>query len=115
MCGWTGFWQFGEETKTALCDRIRPMTDTLAHRGPNDEGFWTVPEVGLALGFRRLAIVDLSPGGHQPMVSKSGRYVITFNGEVYNFRTLRCELENLGHYFRGGSDTEVMLAAIEEW
>lgn len=91
------------------------MSDTLLHRGPDDGGSWVDAETGIALGHRRLAIVDLSPQGHQPMISADGRYVITFNGEVYNFLELRRELELLGHYFRGHSDTEVMLASLIQW
>jgi asparagine synthase (glutamine-hydrolysing) len=91
------------------------MTDQIVHRGPDDSGAWVDPEAGLALGFRRLAILDLTPEGHQPMLSACGRYTIVFNGEVYNFNALREELEPKGHKFRGHSDTEVMLAAISEW
>jgi asparagine synthase (glutamine-hydrolysing) len=91
------------------------MADQLVHRGPDDSGVWVDGEAGIALGFRRLSIVDLSPAGHQPMTSSSGRYVIVFNGEVYNFGELRRDLESRGHSFRGHSDTEVMLEAVSEW
>jgi asparagine synthase (glutamine-hydrolysing) len=91
------------------------MADQLIHRGPDDSGVWVDAEAGVALGFRRLAIVDLSPTGHQPMTSSSGRYVMVFNGEVYNFGELRKDLESRGHGFRGHSDTEVMLEAVSEW
>jgi asparagine synthase (glutamine-hydrolysing) len=91
------------------------MTDAIAHRGPNDRGIWCDANVGLALGFRRLSILDLSATGHQPMRSASGRLTILFNGELYNYLELRRELEQLGHPFRGHSDTEVVLGAFEQW
>jgi asparagine synthase (glutamine-hydrolysing) len=115
MCGITGFWAKPESSDATLRTRIASMTETLQHRGPDDAGVWTDAESGAALGFRRLAIVDLSPRGHQPMTSESGRFEIIYNGEVYNFASLRRELDQLGHRFRGGSDTEVILAAVEEW
>ncbi|HEV2424640.1 MAG TPA: asparagine synthase (glutamine-hydrolyzing) [Terriglobia bacterium] len=115
MCGVAGFVQFRPAERQELEDRARRMAGQLAHRGPDDAGSWAEPEAGAGLGFRRLSIIDLSPAGHQPMCSASGRYVIVFNGEVYNFADLRAELEPLGHRFRGHSDTEVMLAAIEHW
>ena len=116
MCGITGAWHLdGRQSSDALEDTVRRMADTLRHRGPDDEGVWTDPDVGLALGHRRLSIIDLSAEGHQPMVSRSSRYVLSFNGELYNFVELRESLERAGHRFRGGSDTEVLLAACDEW
>jgi asparagine synthase (glutamine-hydrolysing) len=94
------------------------MADALAHRGPDDAGVWADAANGLALSFRRLAILDLSAAGHQPMISSTGRYAMVFNGEVYNHAVLRAEVEAAGRApaaFRGHSDTEVMLAAIEAW
>ena len=87
----------------------------LRHRGPDDQGAWADGKVPLALGHRRLAILDLTREGHQPMRSADGRYVLSFNGEIYNFKALRDDLEHRGHSFRGHSDTEVMLAAFCEW
>jgi asparagine synthase (glutamine-hydrolysing) len=115
MCGIAGFVESRAAGAAELEARARRMADHLIHRGPDDAGLWTDPAVGLGLGFRRLSILDLSPAGHQPMCSASGRYMIVFNGEVYNFSELRGELEPRGHAFRGHSDTEVLLAAVEEW
>ena len=95
------------------------MADTLVHRGPDDGGVWSDAEAGIALGHRRLAILDLSPHGAQPMASASGRWEIVYNGEIYTYRALRDELERAGHAprggWRGGSDTEVVLASVEAW
>ena len=91
------------------------MADTLVHRGPDDSGTWVNEEAGVAFGHRRLSIIDTSDAGHQPMVSANGRYVIIYNGEVYNFKELRQQLEQLGHTFRGHSDTEIMLTSFIQW
>lgn len=115
MCGITGFWQPPGSDSTALAVVTQGMSQRLTHRGPDDSGEWVDSGAGVAFGFRRLAIVDLSPMGHQPMSSANGRYEIVFNGEVYNFAALREELATLGHTFRGGSDTEVILSAIAQW
>jgi asparagine synthase (glutamine-hydrolysing) len=115
VCGWVGFWERDSRAARELDAQALCMVSTLTHRGPDDSGVWSSPDDGLSFGFRRLSIVDLSREGHQPMLSESERYVIVFNGEIYNFRALRLELEPRGHRFRGHSDTEVMLAAIEQW
>lgn len=116
MCGIAGWFE--------LRDRLRPtevqqilgaMTDALAHRGPDASGLWTDDDAGIALGHRRLSIVDTSEAGAQPMRSSSGRYVISLNGEIYNAPELGAELGGLGRRFRGHSDTEVLVEAIDEW
>lgn len=116
MCGIVGLFQpepsqGADETRHIL----QSMTDTLRHRGPDDAGVWMDDRGIIALGHRRLSILDLSREGRQPMRSACGRYVVTYNGEIYNFAALRDELETLGHAFRGRSDTEVMLAAVSRW
>jgi asparagine synthase (glutamine-hydrolysing) len=101
------------ETATVLAGTAGAMAQTLAHRGPDAGGVWTDPDGAVSLGHRRLSIIDLSSDGAQPMRSAGGRYVLSYNGELYNFRALRAELSS--YPFRGGSDTEVLLAAVERW
>jgi asparagine synthase (glutamine-hydrolysing) len=109
MCGIAGIFSFSQALNTA---HIEGMVDALVARGPDDRGVWLDAEQGIALGHRRLSIIDLSPLGHQPMFSASGRYVISYNGELYNYRELRAQLDYPWH---SESDTEVLLAAIEQW
>jgi asparagine synthase (glutamine-hydrolysing) len=92
---------------------LKAMTDAIAHRGPDGEGQWIEGNVGL--GHRRLAIIDLSPAGHQPMITSDNRYVLSYNGEIYNFKELRIELEALGYQFRSQTDSEVVLNALAKW
>ncbi len=116
MCGLTGSLEFEPATPAeTLTRQVQVMAETLHHRGPDSGGHWIDAKAGIALGHRRLAIIDLSAEGAQPMASHDGRYVIAYNGEVYNFSELRQELTAKGHGFNGHSDTEVILAAIVEW
>ena len=114
MCGIAGAVDFSCQTSAdSLRGSVAAMTRCLGHRGPDDEGLWIDAPAGVALGHRRLAILDLSPLGHQPMISASARYILVFNGEIYNFRELRCELQP--YPFHSQSDTEVLLAAFDRW
>ena len=111
MCGITGFINFnGEPASPSILKR---MTDSIAHRGPDGEGQWIDGNVGI--GHRRLAIIDLSSAGHQPMISADHRYVLSYNGEIYNYRELRTDLEAEGILFRSNTDTEVVLYALAYW
>lgn len=111
MCGVAGIMNFDRAPASAR--RVEAMTDVLIHRGPDDEGHFV--DGPCALGHRRLSIIDLSSAGHQPMATPDGRFVISYNGELYNFRELRAELETLGWRFRSATDTEVMLYSLAQW
>jgi len=114
MCGITGLWSpRGDVRADRLAARLQPMCDALHHRGPDDGGVWCDPEAGIGLGQRRLAVVDLTPSGAQPMVSASGRFVIVYNGECYETGALRTDVERRGPALRGTSDTEVVLEACD--
>ena len=118
MCGLTGFFSPQGFNKTDASPVLIRMRDTLGHRGPDDAGTWLDAQAGIALAHRRLSILDLSPAGHQPMQSTSGRYVIVFNGEIYNHLDIRRRLEKVRLApidWRGHSDTETLLVAIEQW
>ena len=95
--------------------RLDGLRDSMRHRGPDDAGSWLSSDRRVGLGHRRLAIIDLSPGGHQPMSDATGTVWVTYNGEIYNYQELRRELEGKGHPFQTASDTEVLLAAYREW
>ncbi|HEY3044874.1 MAG TPA: asparagine synthase (glutamine-hydrolyzing) [Vicinamibacterales bacterium] len=111
MCGIAGIFNVNGEPVSPVV--LRRMTDAVAHRGPDGEGFYT--DGCIALGHRRLAIIDLSPAGHQPMVSRDQQVVLSYNGEIYNFQELRSELQGLGHEFRSKTDSEVVLNAWHQW
>ena len=117
MCGIAGLWQGRPPVEVALGYTAKAMAQSLAHRGPDSGGSWVDGSAGIALAHRRLAILDLSPAGHQPMVSADENLVLVFNGEIYNHLALRQELEQSGptHNWRGHSDTETLLAAFATW
>ncbi len=115
MCGLVGFWQNGGGHEQE--NIVSAMAEKLTSRGPDDKGVWLNPELGVALAHRRLAILDLTSAGHQPMISESGRYVLVYNGEIYNHLDLRHELEEKGSApnWRGSCDTETLIAGFEKW
>ena len=115
MCGISGVFLDPQKSDLRKLAAIARMTSTLQHRGPDAGGTWIDTESGIALGHRRLSIVDLSEAGKQPMLSHDKNLVMSFNGEVYNFAELRLKLEEIGHHFRGHSDSEIMLAAFESF
>jgi asparagine synthase (glutamine-hydrolysing) len=117
MCGFNGFYLNNICEKQDLLNQVNLMSATIEHRGPDDSGAWVEEDIGLALGHRRLSIVDISEAGHQPMHSHSSRFIIAFNGEIYNHKELRAQLELLSRdsIWRGTSDTETLLAAFEHW
>src|SRR5688572_4799241 len=112
MCGIVGI-----ASRNPVAERawLAAGRDRMRHRGPDDAGEWWSPDERVGLGHRRLAIVDLSSAGHQPMLCRQRELSIVFNGEIYNFRELRAELLAAGHAFASGTDTEVILAAYREW
>lgn len=117
MCGFAGFLTSDADARGNLAGIVAGMMRTIRHRGPDDGGTWVDDRAGIALGHRRLSILDLSPAGHQPMVSASGRFIIALNGEIYNHLDLRQELLEAGAKvaWRGHADTETLLEAIEHW
>ena len=112
MCGILGVIKSNQKIDRHL---FANMLLEIKHRGPENEGLWFNQQENVAFGHRRLAVIDLSLGGHQPMIGADGRFVITYNGEIYNYRELKRELENMGHVFKSQSDTEVLLAGYMRW
>lgn len=112
MCGISGFFNAYMDRPDEL---LKKLNDSLIHRGPDSGNYWINPERGVGLAHRRLSVIDLTMYGSQPMLSSSGRYCIVYNGEVYNFKELKDQLKDLGHIFKGHSDTEVILAGLDEW
>jgi asparagine synthase (glutamine-hydrolysing) len=115
MCGIAGLWYSGGAAGDSASWTLAAMIERLVHRGPDDHGVWSDPDAGVFLGHRRLSIIDLSPLGHQPMVTDDGQLVVVFNGEIYNFQELRRDLEARGASFVSKSDTEVLLLGYREW
>ncbi len=115
MCGLAGFFGFNANSTEDLSHYAKKMADSIYHRGPNDSGLWVDRNAQIALSHRRLSILDVSTAGKQPMLSSNGRYVIAYNGEVYNFTEIKQDLTNEGYTFHSHSDTEVVVNAIEAW
>ena len=115
MCGLVGFWEFREKSREYLTNITDAMCKVLTFRGPDSQSSWASPEIGFAVGHNRLSIVDLSPAGAQPMHSANERYVIAYNGEIYNTEAMRADLSFAGVVFQGHSDTEILLEACAKW
>jgi asparagine synthase (glutamine-hydrolysing) len=116
MCGIAGFIDFKKRlNEEQLREITQLMTDSLQHRGPDDEGIWVEPSKNITLGHRRLAILDLSPLGHQPYLSDDHNHILVYNGEIYNFKDIQQELRKNGISFKSQSDTEVLLKALIHW
>lgn len=115
MCGFAGLFVIPGSLGVPLASAVSELATAIRHRGPDDSGEWVDEDAGIALGFRRLSIIDLSQHGHQPMVSFSGRFVVLFNGEIYNYQDLRARLVKRGVHFRGHSDTEALAAGFDVW
>src|SRR3990167_8122827 len=113
MCGLVGYWDKRVNYDPEVV--LTTMSDQIHYRGPDDSGIWVSSDHKIGIAHRRLSIIDLSENGHQPMLSPNKRYIIAFNGEIYNYQTLRKQLNNEGYFFKGNSDTEVLLIAIQAY
>ena len=118
MCGIAGLWKNHSDQRETLNHEAIQMASNIEHRGPNSSGFWSDPAIGLAISHQRLSILDLSEKGNQPFISANGRYIVSYNGEIYNHKSLRRKLLESSQIKRewiGNSDTETLLACIEAW
>ena len=115
MCGITGFWDLNKKRSKGLDVNIKNMTDCLYNRGPDDKGLWVDKKNCIAFGHRRLSILELTKLGKQPMFSKNKRFVISYNGEIYNYLEIKEELKKEGKYFKSNCDTEVLIESIDSW
>src|SRR3954470_18767343 len=115
MCGIAGAFSFTTGAAPINRGTVLQISELLKRRGPDGEGFWASDDNRIALAHRRLAVIDPGPSGAQPMSDRSGRWSITFNGEIYNYRELRAELQSVGRIFQTNSDTEVLIHSIAEW
>ena len=116
MCGIAGSFGLMEHSSSSdATEELHSAVEALTHRGPDDAGEWSDQKAGISLGHRRLSVVDLSDLGHQPMISRDGRFVLSYNGEIYNAPSIKGSLSQMGRKFRGRSDTEVLLEAISAW
>ena len=115
MCGITGFWDLNKKRSKDLDVNIKNMTDCLYNRGPDDKGLWIDKKNCIAFGHRRLSILELTKLGKQPMFSKNKRFVISYNGEIYNYLEIKEELKKEGKYFKSNCDTEVLIESIDSW
>ena len=115
MCGIAGIVDFTSSELQINEKILSDMSDVMYHRGPDSDGQWISPDNKCGFAFRRLAIIDLSPAGNQPMMSNDMRYVVVFNGEIYNHKELRSELEQKGYKYRSNTDTETILNGYAEW
>ena len=114
MCGIAGLVNSRITDSHDLVSTVSAMASAIDYRGPDDQGNWTDARYGVGLAHQRLAIIGLTNHGHQPMLSASRRFVMVFNGEIYNYKELKVELSTMGHQFHGHSDSEVLLACVEK-
>ena len=117
MCGFAGFIDNSLQSNVLLDVQLKKMAEAISHRGPDDQGFWADKNIGIGLAHTRLSIIDLTEAGSQPMQSVSNRFIVSFNGEIYNHQEIRKKLQTIAgkDSWRGHSDTETLIEAIDSW